>query len=162
MGCFARGYGARIPADALNHGSKAIGTLLRQMIFEPKFGENLLCVDGEDFIRRLAFVKRKQYGDQALNNQGVTGAAHGKFIASAAARWNAIRNQPHLTGTAAHFCCLCSQVLRQFRKLAPKFDDVAIAILPIVEDAKIRFYAVEVHVAPWIGGLEDAPLTNKT
>jgi len=63
---------ARVLADPLDHRHKAVGALWRQVLLEMKLAKDAVGINGEDVVGGLAGIERKQDGDQAPDDMGIT------------------------------------------------------------------------------------------
>ena len=93
-------------------------------------------VGGQDLLRALAGIKRKQNGDQAAHDMGVAVAVEGERRAGGAVRLD-MREQPDLAGAASHLVGLGVRAFGQRRQRAAELDDIAIAVVPLIEQREI-------------------------
>lgn len=131
--------------DALDHGHEAIRALRRQMLGQVQLAERLVGVDAEDLFGRPSRIKRKENGDQAAHNMGITVAEESEN------RHVSIRldlgREPHLANAALNLVGCRMISLGQGFEPATKLDDVTIAVFPFVEQGKIDENLVETRFA---------------
>ena len=114
------------------------------MFFEAELGEDCLRVCAQHVIRRLAGVDCEQDGDQATHYMGVAvalEAEHGSAIGSALC----LGCEPHLAGAAADLVSVRAVGLGQGGQAPAELDDVAVAVLPVVEESEVGADRIERH-----------------
>src|SRR6476620_1436159 len=112
------------------------------MFLEMQAAEHSGGVDVEDGIGGLARIEGEQDGDQPSDDVGV--AVADKAQARYAVVWTDSGGEPHLTHAALHFVGGVPLGLGQGRQSPAELDDVAIAILPVLEKIKIGNDLIEV------------------
>src|SRR6185295_6943795 len=106
------------------------------MLAEPDSPEYRLRIEVDDFLRRAAGIELKQDGDQAAHDVSVAVAAERDALLAVS---DDLRDQPHLAGAAAHLRRFVVLGGRQLRQRPPEFDYIAVAVLPIIEVAKVLY-----------------------
>ena len=84
----------------------------------------------------LAGIEREQDRDQPAHDMGVAVAGEGQHRARRAVRLDRGR-KPHLAGAALHLVGVAARGLRQRRQRAAKLDQIAIAVVPLVQQGEI-------------------------
>ena len=106
------------------------------MLLKTQFAEERLGVGRQDFANGAVRIERKRDGDKAAHQVRVAVAPimehpfPGRIRASA-------KLKSHLADAAAHLVGLIMSGLAQRLQCAAKIDDIAISVLPIVEDFEI-------------------------
>src|SRR4051812_1035418 len=138
---------ARIGADAFDHRAKAVGALRRQMLAKSEFVEHGQRIRRQDLLRRVAGIKRQQDRDQTAHDVGVAVAeiVQPRFAVAAAVD---LLGEPDLAGAAIDLVGRGMFRLRHRRQRAAEFDDVAVAVVPLVQQRKIIPDLVDVHRGP--------------
>ena len=111
-----------------------------------EFVEDRPCVDSENFARRLAVEKRDRDSDQSAHDQRVAVADKMEYR-NLPPTGSPARRKPNLAGAAANPVRLRVLRFRQRLELLAELDDVAVPVLPIVEERKIRLDFVDRHAA---------------
>ena len=105
--------------------------------------EDPLRVDSRDLSRRLPPEQRNDDGHEPTHDQRV--AVTMKEEAGFVARPLHASGEPDLAGAAANLVFRRSLVVRQSRKQFAEFDDIAVAIFPLIEKFEIGDDLVNVH-----------------
>ena len=147
--CVTRGLqresGARFSLDAFDHGAQTVGALWGQMLGEAEFGEDRHGIGCDDVLRSVAGIERKRQRHQSAHDMGVAVAAKRqdetilRFLRDP-------RFEPNLAGAAAHLIGVIIGVLVQGLERAAKFDEIAVAILPFVQEFEIADDLLDCHV----------------
>src|SRR5580704_8381126 len=106
------------------------------MLGELQLSEHVLGIGREDFLSRLAVEKREDQRHQALDDMGVAVTLEEKPRLAVAAD-DPTGLEPDLARATAHLVRLALRALRQGLEAAAKVDEIAIAIVPIVEELEI-------------------------
>jgi hypothetical protein len=125
-----------VRADALNHGARAVRALRRKMLLQTQRTKGAQGVDGENLLWRPIREKRDRDRDQPANEVRVAVAAivQDRFAVGARSR---LAFQPYLTDAAKHLIAFIVGRLAKGLEGMTEFDDITIAILPIVEGGEI-------------------------
>jgi hypothetical protein len=112
------------------------------MLFETQFAEDAESVGRQDFLRRTVGIERDGDRHQTANQMGIAVAAIMQKDASVGgvARFAL---KPDLTDAAAHLIDVVMGGLVERLERASQFDDIAIAILPLVEEGEIGANGVD-------------------
>src|SRR5262249_29683682 len=141
-----RESGLCVAPDALHHGHQAVRALRREVLPEVQQAECVRSIDADDLLSCLARIEREENGNQPAHDVGVA------IADEAQARAGAVRldlcRQPNLTHAALHLVGGRALCLGQGLKLAPELDDVAVTVLPIVEEGEIGEDLVEARHLP--------------
>jgi len=123
-------------ADAIDQGAHAVRALRREMLLEAQRAEGAQGVDGENLLRRSIGQKRNRDRNQSAHKVRVAVAAimQDRLAVGAPPR---LALQPHLTDAAPHLIGLVVRRLAQRLERMTEFDDIAIAVLPIVKEGEI-------------------------
>src|SRR6476469_1871260 len=105
--------------------------------------EYALGVGGENFARRLAVEQGEYDRDQTAHDQRVTVADEVEM--GPAGITDATGGQPHLAGAPAHTILLGAFRLGERGQLPSEIDDVAVTLLPIVEQREVGNDLVNGH-----------------
>ena len=100
-----------------------------------QFGENCVGVDLQNLIRTFARIEGKQDGDQPADDMGVAFAKEMEVRGAVAAIDRGC--EPNLADAALNLVGGVACVFREWLKGTAKLDDIAIAVLPIVEKLEI-------------------------
>src|SRR5665213_1965808 len=138
---------AGVGANPLDHGAQAVGALRRQMLAEAEFVEHRYGVGIEDLPRGVAGIQRQQDRDQPAHDMGVAVAeiVQERLIGGAAVE---PPGQPDLAGAALHLVGLRMLGFGHRVERAAEFDDVPVAVVPIVQQRKIIPDFVDRHRIP--------------
>src|SRR5215470_8164097 len=90
----------------------------------------------KNVARRSARIDCEQNGDQAAHDMGVTVADERQHRTALAIGLNA-RRQPDLTGTTLHLVGIAPVALVERRQRSAELDDIAVAVVPLVQQGKI-------------------------
>src|SRR6516164_10638192 len=141
-----RESGLCVAPDALHHGHQAVRALRREVLPEVQQAEYVWSIDADDLLSCLARIEREENDNQPAHDVGVA------IADEAQARAGAVRldlcRQPNLTHAALHLVGGRALCLGQGLKLAPELDDVAVTVLPIVEEGEIGEDLVEARHLP--------------
>src|SRR3954469_23669690 len=110
------------------------------MLAKPDPPEYRLRIEVDDFLRRAAGIKRQQDGDQAAHDVSVAVAPEDDALLAVS---NDLRDQPYLAGAAAHLGRFVVLGGRQPRQRLPELYHIAVAVLPIIEVAKVLYEGVD-------------------
>src|SRR5262249_18702080 len=124
----------------------AVGALRSEVLAEAEFLEYGERVGRKNFLRRAAGKKRQHDRDQAAHDMGVAVAA----IIDARLAVVSIDafGQPHLADAALHLVLRRMLLLRQWLQRATEFDDIAVAVIPLVQQLEIVPDFVDRHDGP--------------
>src|SRR3984893_6648726 len=138
---------AGVGANALDHGAQAVGALRRQMFAKSEFVEHRKGVGCKNFLRRVAGIQRQQDRDQSAHDMRVAVAeiVQQRFVGSAAVD---LLCEPNLAGAALHLVYGGMLGFRHGIQRAAEFDDIPIAVVPIVQERKIIPDFVDRHRVP--------------
>jgi hypothetical protein len=106
------------------------------MLFEAQFAEQGPGVGRQDFARRMVGIQRQRDGDQAAHQMGIAVAPIMKRSFAAGARL-LLKLEPDLADAAANLVGVVMGGLAQRFERAAEFEDIAIAVFPIVEKGEI-------------------------
>ncbi len=137
---------ARIGADAFDHRAQAVGTLRRQVLAKSEFVEHRDRVRRQDLLRRVAGIERQQDRDQAAHDVGVAVAeiVQPRFAAAALD----LPGEPDLAGAAIDLVGGGMLGFRHRGQRAAEFDDIPVAVVPLVQQRKIVPDLVDRHRGP--------------
>jgi hypothetical protein len=138
------GRRASLIANPLDHRAQAVGALRREMFGKAEIAENRRGIERDDLPRRTPRKEREDEGDEAAHDQRVAVAAKRQHR-RAGGVMDAARIQPDLADAAAHAIFFGAGGLRQWLQRAAKLDQIAIAILPIVEKFEIADDLVDIR-----------------
>src|SRR5216684_2610255 len=145
------GYGvqrlAGVGTDALDHGAQPVGALWRQMLAEAEFVEYRDGVGGQNLPRRVPGKQRQQDRYQPAHDMRVAVAEVGEQGFAAAAAVELLR-QPDLAGATLHLIASGMLGFRHRRERAAEFDDIPVAVVPILQQRKIIPDFVDRHRVP--------------
>ena len=111
------------------------------MLVESQGAQSLLCINGQDFRRSVAGIKRQHDRDQAAHDMSIRIAEEDQFgIVAVAAR----RMQPDLADAAGNLVHIIARMLGVGCESAAEFNDVAVALLPIIEEGEVVLDALNV------------------
>jgi hypothetical protein len=105
-----------------------------QVLAEAHAAENGFRVGLGDFARRLAGIEGEQDGDEPTHDVRVAIAPESEHRLAVP---RGLLDQPDLARAAAHLVFVVVLGRRQRRERLAELDDIAIAVLPIVEEAEI-------------------------
>ena len=128
----SRSCGLGQATNACDHRAQPIRSLRRQVLVQPQPPKRRLRVCSHDFGNGLPVVKSAQYGDQAAHDHRVAVAA--KPEGGISPLPFDFRHNPDLTGAAFDFGGRYAQRILERRHRLAQFNDMAIAILPIVKE----------------------------
>ena len=116
------------------------------MLLQTQRAKGAQCVDGENLLWRPIREKRHRDRDQPAHQVRVAVAAivQDRLAVSAPSR---LAFQPYLTDAAPHLVDFIVGRLAQWLERMTEFDDIAIAILPIVEGGEIVADGLEISQA---------------
>src|SRR5271157_1942715 len=121
-----------VSAHALDHGAHAVRALRREMLLQTRRAKGTQGVEGENLLWRPIREKGDRDRDQPANEVRVAVTAIMQDQLSVGAR-SRLANQPYLTDAAPHFVAFIVARLAKRLESMTEFDDIAVAILPIVE-----------------------------
>jgi hypothetical protein len=125
-----------VGADALDHRPHPIGPLRREMLLKTQFAEERPGVGSQDFANGAIRIERKRDGDKAAHQVRVAVAPIMEHPFPG--RIRAIANlEPHLADAAANFIRIVVCSLAQGLERPTEFENIAIAILPVVEEGEV-------------------------
>ena len=125
-----------VGADAFDHRAHAVGALRRQMLLEAEFAERRQGVRGDDLLGRAVGEKRDRDRDQPAHEMRIAVAA--KVQNRLAGRVpTGVAFEPNLADAAANLVGVVVRGLAQRLERAAELDDVAIAVLPFLEEGEI-------------------------
>src|SRR6267142_631388 len=138
---------ARVGANALDHGAQAVGALRRQVLAKSEFVEYRDGVGGKNLLRRVAGIKCQQDCDQSAHDMrvAVTEIVQHWCVAVAAVD---LLGKPDLAGAALHLVGSGMLGFGHRSQGAAEFDDIPIAVVPIVQQRKIIPDFVDRHHVP--------------
>ena len=125
-----------VGANALDHRPHPVGPLRREMLLKTQFAEERPGVGSQDFANGAVRIERKRDGDKAAHQVRVAVAPimehpfPGRIRASA-------KLKPHLADAAANFIRVVVGSLAQGLERPTEFENIAIAILPVVEEGEV-------------------------
>src|SRR5262245_8604579 len=122
--------------DAFHHGEEAVRALRGDVLLETQLGEDGARVGGQYLPGRAVLVHGEQDGDQPAYDVGIA-VANETQARIVSRRTVAAGGEPNLAGAAAYLVGVGSERLRKGRQAAPQLDDVAVAVLPVVEKCEI-------------------------
>jgi len=130
------------------------------MLLQTQRAKGAQCVDGENLLWRPIREKRHRDRDQPAHKVRVAVAAIVQDRLAAGA-CSILAFQPHLTDAAPHLVDFIVGRLAQWLERMTEFDDIAIAILPIVEGGEIVADGLEISQAilEWSMCLEGTVVT---
>jgi len=106
------------------------------MLFETKFAKERKGVQGQDFARRSVRIERQSDGHETAHEVRIAVAAIMKH--GLARRIRAFAQfEPDLTDAAANLVRVIMRGLGERFERAAEFENIAIAIFPVVEEDKI-------------------------
>src|SRR5271157_1296188 len=134
-----------VRADALDHGARAVRALRRKMLLQTQRTKGAQGVDGENLLWRPIREKRDRDRDQPANEVRVAVAAivQDHLAVGAGSR---LEFQPYLTDAAHLIAFIVGHLAKRLEGMT-EFDDVAIAILPVVEGGEIVADGLEISQA---------------
>ncbi len=135
-----------VRANALDHGAHAVRALRREMLLQTQRAKGAQGVDGENLLWRPIGEKRHRDRDQPANEVRVAVAAILQDHLTIGAR-SRLEFQPYLTDAAPHLVAFIVGRLAKRLEGMTKFDDIAIAILPIIEGGEIVADGLEISQA---------------
>jgi len=106
------------------------------MLLEAERAKGAERVDGQDLLRGPAGKERNRNGDQSPHEVRVAVAAKMQGLAAIRARLR-LAFQPNLTDAAPHLVGVIVGRRAQGFERVTQFEDIAVAILPIVKGVKI-------------------------
>src|SRR6202048_3020255 len=138
---------AGVGANPLDHGAQSVGALRRQMLAKSEFVERGDGVGAEDLLGRGAGVQRQQDRYQPPHDVGVAVAEifQQGFVAPAAVD---LPGKPDLAGAALHLVGGGMLGFGHRIEHASEFDDVPVAVVPILQQLKIIPDFVDRHWFP--------------
>ena len=108
------------------------------MLLQPQAIENRVGIDGQRLVERPAVVDGGEDGDEAAYDVRVAVGEEGEDRSPVAAL--NVGGEPDLAGAAAHLVGVSPQRFGQRRQGAAELDQIAVAILPIVEQGEVGRY----------------------
>ncbi len=102
----------------------------------PSFSNSAMASVERMFFRVLAGVQREQHRDQPAHDMGVAVAVESQHRTVAAIRLDG-RREPHLAGAAPHLVGVVAGGFRQRRQRAAKLDQIAVAVVPLLQQLEI-------------------------
>src|SRR6185312_14307813 len=104
------------------------------MLIEAERSKNRLGIDGKDLAGALAGIEGEQDGHQATHDVGIRIALkpHDGIRTFAA-----LGKEPDLANAALHPVRVVTRLIRKRWQRFTEFDDIAVAILPIIEEGKV-------------------------
>jgi len=140
--CKGSDHRLRVGADALDHRPHPVGPLRREMLLEAQFTKQRLSVGRQDFTSGAVGIERKRNGDKAAHQMGI--AVPPIMEHPLAVRALAVdKLQPHLADATANLVRIVMGGLAQGLERAAEFEDIAIAVFPIVEEGKVAADCVD-------------------
>ena len=94
-------------------------------------GQDIAGVDGEDFLARAAGIEADQEGGETAHDMGVAIGPEGEGVAILAG------DQPDLAHTTLDLVDVGALGLRHVRQGFSHVDEIAIALLPIVQEVEL-------------------------
>src|SRR5690606_26201258 len=125
--------GARVGPDAFDHGSEPVRALRRQMLVETERAEHGVRLDVEDLLGGFAVVEREQNGDEPAHDMRVAIADEGQDGPALTGTVSLVAPKPDLARASPNFRGLGLEVRGHVGEIPSKLDDVAITVLPVVE-----------------------------
>ena len=125
-----------VGADALDHRPHPIGPLRREMLLKTQFAEERLGVGRQDFANGAVRIERKRDGDKAAHQVRVAVAPIMEHPFPSRIRAIA-KLKPHLADAAADFIRTVVGGLAQGLERPTQFENIPIAILPVVEEGEV-------------------------
>ena len=126
----------RVAPDPLDHGEEPVRALRGEMLLEVELVENGVGVEIENVIGASARVEGEQDGDQAAHDVSVTVADEGEVGFALRRRCGVVASQTWLTQPCTLLAALRASS-GSGSSVAAELDDIAVAILPIVEQLEI-------------------------
>src|SRR5579871_170661 len=139
---------ARVGTDALDHRAQTIGALRRQVLAESELIEDRDRIGCQDFARGTARIEREQDCDQTPDDMGIAVAEVVQHRLVAAIAIDPLR-QPDLTDAALNLVDGGMLGLWHRFEGTAEFDDVPVAVVPILQQRKIVPDLVDAHDGPW-------------
>ena len=125
-----------VGVDALDHRAHAVGALRGQMLLQAEFTERRKGVDAEDLLGRPVGKKRDRDRHEPAHEMQIAVAA--KVQNRLAGRVpTSFAFEPNLADAAANLVGVVVRGLAQRLERAAQLDDVAIAVLPLLEEGEI-------------------------
>ena len=134
---------AGFPLDARDHGSQAVGTLRRDVLGKPQLVENAALVGARDFRGALAGKDRQNDCDETAHNMRVEVAPE---LQHRVGPVFVFRDNPDLAGAALHLVLRRVLGFGQRLKTAAKLDQIAVAVVPVVEKLEILDNGVDIRI----------------
>lgn len=125
-----------VGADAFDHGAHAIGALRGQVLFEAEFAKKAMRIGSEDFLSGSVGIKRERNSQKAAHQMRIAVAAVVKRLLARCVRAR-IQLQPDLADATAHLVGVIVSGLAQRFERTPEFENIAVAILPVVQEGEI-------------------------
>ncbi len=125
-----------VGADALDHRPHPIGPLRRKMLLKTQFAEERLGVGRQDFANGAVRIEGKRDGDKAAHQVRVAVAPIMEHLFPGRIRAIA-KLKPHLADAAADFIRTVVGGLAQGLERPTQFENIPIAILPVVEEGEV-------------------------
>ena len=135
-----------VSAHALDHGAHTVRALRREMLLQTERAKGAQGIDGENLLWRPIREKRDRDRDQPANDVRVAVAAIMQDHLAVGAR-SRLAFQPYLTDAAPHLVAFIVGRLAKGLEGMTEFNDIAIAILPIVEGGEIVADGLEISQA---------------
>src|SRR5262249_4546358 len=133
-GCWERG--ASVGTNPLHHGTETIRALRREMFAQTHAFEQFDGIAVQDLPCALARIDSEQDRNQSAHDMSIAVAGKSQDRAAGAIRAHS-GIEPDLAGAALNLVGIDMRRLRQWRQFAPQLDQIAIAIVPVVQDPKI-------------------------
>jgi hypothetical protein len=127
---------AGVGANALDHGAQAVGALRGQMLAKTEFVEHRDRIGGKDLLRRVAGIQRQKDRDQTAHNMRIAVAEiiQHRLIGVMPVD---LLGEPDLAGAALHLVGWGMLGFRHRIQRAAEFDDVPVAVVPVLQQRKI-------------------------
>ena len=125
-----------VGADAPDRRPHPIGPLRREMLLKTQFAEERLGVGRQDFANGAVRIERKRDGDKAAHQVRVAVAPIMEHPFPGRIRAIA-KLKPHLADAAADFIRTVVGGLAQGLERPTEFENIPIAILPVVEEGEV-------------------------
>ena len=129
-----------VPLDPLHHRAQSIGALRRQMLVETEIPEHGFRIRADDLAGMLAGKQGQHDGDEAANDMRVGIALK---LDDRVRTLADIGGEPDLADAAADLVPVDARLVRKRRQRLSQIDDIAITVLPLVEEGKIVAYRLD-------------------
>src|SRR5581483_5490075 len=104
-------------------------------------------VGAQNLVARLALIHGEEDGNEPAHDMGIA-VAEELQDRSCARPLPHGAGEPDLAGAAAHLVGIRPQRFGERRQRSPQLDDVAVAVLPIIEQGEVGANGVEGHAGP--------------